>query len=304
MPHNHSHDHSALGDRGLIAAMALNLLLTLVEALAGVFSGSLALVADAVHNFNDCASLLVALVARRIGRRPSDARRTFGYRRAETLGALVNLLALVVIGVYLAYQAVYRLFSPQEIHGWTVVVVAAIALVIDVATAAVLFAGSRENLNLRAAFIHNVGDALSSLGVIVAGAAVLFFDATWLDAVVTLAIAGYLMWQSLPMIGRSAHILLESVPTDIALEELIADLHSVNGVVEVHHVHVWEMDEHHRALEAHVVVADGRLADWAEIKGSLKLRLRDRYDIHHSTLEFETIDEAACDVCPPANGRE
>jgi cobalt-zinc-cadmium efflux system protein len=106
------------------------------------------------------------------------------------------------------------------------------------------------------------------------------------------------------MIARSAHILLESVPTDIALEELIADLHSVNGVVEVHHVHVWEMDEHHRALEAHVVVADGRLADWAEIKANLKLRLRDRYDIHHSTLEFETIDEAACDDCPPAKDRE
>jgi cobalt-zinc-cadmium efflux system protein len=299
MAHNHLHSPPDAGDRRLLVAVGLNLLLSVVEVAAGLLSGSLALVADAVHNFNDCASLLVALAARRIARRPSDQWRTFGYRRAETIGALVNLTALVVIGLFLVYGALHRLFEPQLIKGGIVVVVAIVAVVINLATAAMLHRVSKQNLNLRAAFLHNLGDALSSAGVIVAGAAVLWFDARWVDVAVTLAIAAVILWQSFPTIARSIHVLLESVPPDIDLRALIADLHSITGVVGVHHVHVWEMDEEHRALEAHIVVADGQLANWAEIKGDVKARLRERYQIRHSTLEFETANEEACDDCPP-----
>jgi cobalt-zinc-cadmium efflux system protein len=303
MPHVYHHHHGDSSDRALIIAVALNLVLTLVEATAGVLAGSLALVADAVHNFGDCASLVVALVARRIARRPSDLRRTFGYRRAETIGALLNLTALAIVGVYLAYEAVVRLLQPVAIDGWVVVTVAAVALVIDVATAWLLYAGSRSNLNLHAAFLHNVGDALSSVGVIIAGAGVLLYRATWLDPVVTLAIAGYLVWQSIPLIARSIHILLGSVPPDIELGELIADVEKIDGVAGVHHVHVWEMDDDHRALEAHIVVAECKLSDWAFIKSAVKERLLIRYRIQHSTLEFETADEASCAACPSEAGR-
>ena len=160
---------------GSLSPSRLNLLLTVVEAVAGLLAGSLALLADALHNFNDCGSLVIALIARRIGRLPSDDRRTFGYRRAEIIGALINLTILVVIGLYLVYEAIARFFQPQEIDGWIVVGVAAVALVIDVATAALLFAMSRGNLNLRAAYLHNLGDAASSVGVIIAGAAILWF---------------------------------------------------------------------------------------------------------------------------------
>jgi len=302
MPHVHNHSQGEASDRGLTFAIVLNLLLTLVEAAAGLLAGSLALVADAVHNFGDCASLVVALAARRIARRPSDLRRTFGYRRAETIGALLNLTALAIVGVFLAYEAVRRLFMPEAIDGWVVVIVASVALVIDVATAALLYTGSRNNLNLRAAFLHNLGDALSSVGVIVAGVAVLVFRVTWLDAVVTLGIAGYLILQSIPLIARSVHILLESVPPDIELGELIADIAKIEGVADVHHVHVWEMDEQHRALEAHIVVAGGKVSDWRVIKSAVKERLLARYRIHHSTLEFETADEASCAACPSEAG--
>jgi cobalt-zinc-cadmium efflux system protein len=300
MPHNHSHALPDAADRRLVVAVALNLLLSAVEVVAGVLSGSLALVADAVHNFNDCASLVVALVARRIARRPSDQWRTFGYRRAETIGALVNLTALALVGLFLVYEAVHRLFVPHEIEGWTVIVVALAAVAINLTTAGMLHGVSRANLNLQAAFLHNLGDAMSSAGVIVAGAAVLLFQAQWVDVAVTLAIAGVLLWQCFPTIARSIHVLLESVPPDIDLHALVADLHSIAGVQSVHHVHVWEMDEEHRALEAHIVVDDGRLGDWAQIKGAVKTRLRERYRIHHSTLEFETIGEKACADCGSA----
>jgi cobalt-zinc-cadmium efflux system protein len=304
MPHDHyhyeRHIHVPNGEGRLIGAMGLNLLLTLIEVLAGVISGSLALVADGVHNFQDCASLAIALVARRVARRPSDHRRTFGYRRAEIIGALVNLIVLSVIGVFLVYEALHRFFEPRPINGWLVIGVAAAAVVINVATALLLFAVSHVNMNFRAAFLHNLGDALSSCGVILAGVALLMFGAIWVDAAVTIAIAAYILWQSFPMIARSIHILLEGVPADVVLPELIADLYTIDGVADVHHVHVWEMDEEHRALEAHVVVMNGRLESWSRIKAAIKARLRERYSIHHSTLEFETIDEAACEACPPS----
>ncbi len=302
MAHDHAHDSEAAGpsaDRRLVAAIVMNFALTVLEVVAGMFAGSLALAADGVHNFNDCLSLAVALVARRIGRWPSDQWRTFGYRRAETIGALVNLTALTMIGVYLAYEAVRRLFQPHPIEGWVVVGVAVVALVINLATAAVLHATSRANMNLRAAFLHNVGDALSSAGVVLSGAAVLLLKLYWVDALVTLAIAVYIFWQSLRMIARSVHLLLEGVPADIVLDRLIADLRTIDGIVDVHHVHVWEMDETHRALEAHIVVQAGDIASWSRIKAAVKSVLAERYHVHHSTLELETPDEAACAECPP-----
>jgi cobalt-zinc-cadmium efflux system protein len=243
--------------------------------------------------------LIIALVARRIGRRPSDDRRTFGYRRAEIIGALINLTALIVVGLLLVYEAISRFFEPQQIDGWVVVIVAAVALVIDLATAGLLFAMSRGNLNLRAAYLHNLGDALSSVGVIVAGAAILAAGVFWVDPAVTLLIAGFILWQSLAMIRRSIHILMEGAPADVATASLVADLQSIPGIVEIHHLHMWELDEHNRALEAHVVVDEVHLAQWTEIKREIKLRLGERYHIHHSTVEFESPGECPCPPCPP-----
>jgi cobalt-zinc-cadmium efflux system protein len=300
VPHDHSHVDEHLSDGRLIAAIGLNLLLTLVEVIAGVLAGSLALLADALHNFNDCGALVIALVARRVARLPSDHRRTFGYRRAEIVGALINLTILAVVGLYLLGEGLHRLFEPQPVDGWLVVIVAAIALAVDIGTALLLFAMSHGNLNMRAAYLHNLGDAVSSVGVILAGAAVLLWGVYWVDPVVTLAIAGYVLWQSLAMMARSIHILMEGAPADVDSAALVAELESIEGVIEVHHVHIWELDEHHRALEAHIVVDDEHLARWAEIKQLIKQQLGERYHVYHSTLEFEAPGEEACQPCPPA----
>ena len=304
MPHNHSHVDEHLSDRRLVVAIGLNLLLTLAEAIGGLVAGSLALLADALHNFNDCGSLMIALVARRVARRPSDQRRTFGYRRAEIVGALINLTILVVVGLYLLAEGLHRLIAPREVDGWIVVVVASVALAVDVATAVLLFAMSRGNLNLRAAYLHNVSDAIASVGVIVAGAAALLWGAYWVDAAMTLAIAGYILWQSFAMMARSIHILMEGAPADVDSDALVAELESIGGVIEVHHVHIWELDEHQSALEAHVVVDDEHLARWAQIKQDIKLRLGEEFHIHHSTLEFEAPGEEECSPCPPTGRRK
>lgn len=299
MSHDHSHGSENLSDRRLIFAIVLNLLLTVVEGAAGLFAGSLALLADALHNLNDCGSLIIALVARRIGRLPSDDRRTFGYGRAEIIGALINLTILIVVGVLLVYEAVSRFFQPQTIDGWVVVIVAGIALAIDIATAALLYAMSRGNLNLRAAYLHNLGDAFSSVGVIVAGAAILWWGWYWVDPLVTLLIAAVILWQCLGMMRRTIHILMEGAPPDVDTDRLVAELQSIPGVIEVHHLHVWELDEANRALEAHVVVDEAESSRWAKIKREIKSCLSEQFHIHHSTVEFEAPNECACDPCAP-----
>jgi cobalt-zinc-cadmium efflux system protein len=297
--HDHPHIEDYLSDRRLALAVGLNLLLTVVEAVAGFLAGSLALLADALHNFSDCGSLVIALVARRISRLPSDERRTYGYGRAEIVGALINVTILMVIGVYLVAEAIRRLFAPQSVDGWLVVVVAGVALVVDIATAALLYALSRGNLNVRAAYLHNLADAFSSLGVIVAGTLILSFGLYWTDAAITLAIAAYIFWQSVSILRRSIHILMQGAPVDVNAAALVVELQSIPGVIEIHHLHLWEMDEHERALEAHVVVDDAHLARWAEIKQEIKRRLDQLFRIRHSTVEFEGPNEAICAPCTP-----
>ena len=287
--HDHAHCHATdLSDRRLLAAIVINLLLTLVEAVAGILSGSLALVADAVHNFGDVGSLLLALVARRIAHKQADERRTFGYGRAEVIGALINLTALILVAAYLVVEAVHRYFAPQEIKGWTVLVVAVIALVIDLGTAALLYSQSRHSINVRAAFLHNLTDALASIGVIVVAVMVIRWQFYLSDVLITLVISGYILWQSLKMMRTSIAVLMQSVPENIDVHELVSSVQDVDGVVDVHHVHVWQIDEHESSFEAHVVVEDCQLAQLETVKSAIKERLARCFSIGHSTLEFES----------------
>ncbi len=285
MGHRHHHDVDAMGDRRLIAAIAVNMLLTLAQVIGGIVSGSLALIADALHNFSDAASLLIALVARKIGRQPADHFKTFGYKRAEVIAALINLVTLVIVGFYLIYEALWRIYEPQLIEGWTVVVVASIALVIDVVTAMLTYSLSKNSMNIRAAFLHNVSDALASVGVIVAGSLILLYEWYWTDTVLTLLIAGYVLYQAATLLPKTIHILMEGTPEDIVIINVIQVMESVEGVSNVHHVHIWQLDEHKNALEAHVVIDD--FCDIETVKTALKTELKWRFNITHSTLEFE-----------------
>ena len=286
MAHDHQHDIDAMGDRRLGWAIAINMLLTVAQVIGGVVSGSLSLIADALHNFSDAASLLIAWVARRIGRQPPDHFKTFGYKRAEIIAALINLVTLVLVGLYLIYEALWRMVDPQVIEGWIVVIVASVALVIDIATALLTYSMSRHSMNIRAAFLHNVSDALASLGVIIAGSLILLYDWYWTDTALTLLIAGYVLYQAATLLPKTIHILMQGAPEDISIAEVIDAMEHVEGVLNIHHLHLWQLDEHKNALEAHVVIKD--FADTEKIKMALKSELEKRFAITHSTLEFET----------------
>jgi cobalt-zinc-cadmium efflux system protein len=298
MSHSHQHDHdiSEMGDRRLGFAIAINMLLTLVQVVGGILSGSLSLIADALHNFSDAASLLIAWVARKIGRQPADHFRTFGYKRAEIIATLINLVTLVLIGLYLVYEALWRIYEPQIIEGWMVVIVAAIALVIDLVTAFLTFTMSKSSMNIRAAFLHNVSDALASVGVIVAGTLILLYEWYWSDTLITLLIAAYVLYQAATMLPKTIHILMQGTPEGIVIDDVVTAMQQVENVINVHHVHIWKLDEHQNALEAHVILSDYSNMD--EVKGNLKTRLANEFLISHSTLEFEIkrCEQGQCEL--------
>lgn len=291
----HGHHHHGLisaegGDKRLILAIGVNVLLTVAQIIAGVFSGSLALIADAIHNLSDAAALAIALIARRIARIPADEVHTFGHGRAELIGAVFNLSWLIFIGLFLIVEAIKRLIDPQPVEGWTVVIVAGIALVVDLATVMLTFRMAQHSMNMRAAFIHNLSDALASLGVIVGGVLILTFGWMFVDAIVTLTIAGYILAHAGMEIPKAIHILMQGVPKDLEITDVTKDLEQVDGVIDIHHVHIWHIDEHRRSFEGHVVVESPSRME--RIKLTLRKRLADNFDITHSTFEFEfTVPE-------------
>lgn len=292
MAHDHIGENGTIGEKRLYLAVAVNVLLTLVQVIGGILSGSLSLIADALHNLSDAASLGIALFARIIGKKPADKLKTFGYKRAEVIAALINLTTLIIIGLYLIYEALWRLAEPKEVQGWTVVIVAGIALVVDIVTALLTYAMSKGSMNIKAAFLHNVSDALASIGVIIAGTLILLYGWFWTDTVLTLAIAGYVLWQGCTMLPKTIHLLMEGVPEGVSIQRIIQIMESEKDVENVHHVHVWQLDENQNALEAHVVVKDKNLDQIESVKRKLKKVLIEQYKISHSTLEIERLNES------------
>jgi cobalt-zinc-cadmium efflux system protein len=290
--HSHSDELKNVSDAAVLWAVALNVLLAGFEVFGGVVSGSMAVMADALHNFNDGITLVITYVARRISRRPPNESFTFSYRRAELIGAMVNLTALILVGAYLVFEAVRRFIHPQPLGGGWMMAASALALVVDVGTTWLLWAMSKGSMNVRAAFVHNLADALAALGVLAGGAAVRFLGWDWVDPTLTILIAGYIMVLSLGLLRRTASILMEGAPEELDLHRLQREVEAVAGVTGMHHLHVWELDEAHRALEAHVCIRQESLSRLEEIKAAVKSMLHQRFSIGHSTLEIEVAGQS------------
>jgi cobalt-zinc-cadmium efflux system protein len=289
---HHSHVDPDAGDRRVAIAIAVNIGLSVAQTIGGILSGSLALIADALHNFSDAISLIIAFAARKIARRPRDETMTFGYGRVEIVAALINYTTLIIVGLYLLYEAGARFLDPQPIAGWVIVIVAGVALAIDSVTAMLTYALSKSSMNIRAAFLHNVADALGSVAVIVAGTLILLFDWWLVDPIVTVMIAGYILLQSFKEIGPVIRILMLGSPPDIETNEVLDAVLEIDGVSGVHHAHFWQMNENRAALDAHVVIEQGQWAQAGGIKDAVKQALKDQFEIDHTTLELECAQHA------------
>ena len=299
---HHHHVDPEAGDRKVFAAIAVNMGLTVAQIVGGILSGSLALIADALHNFSDAISLVIAFAARKIARRPRDADMTFGYGRVEVVAALINYTTLIVIGLYLLYEAAMRFADPQPVEGWLIVIIAGVALIVDAATASLTYTMSKSSVNIRAAFLHNVADALGSIAVIVAGTLILLYDWRLVDPLVTVMIAGYILWQSFREIGPVIRILMLGSPPDIETHGVLDAVCDTPGVTGIHHAHFWQMDEHYAALDAHVVIEEGRWGQADAIKERIKTHLANEFGIEHTTLELECAHHA-CDDPSEFGGR-
>ncbi|MCW5667440.1 MAG: cation transporter [Piscinibacter sp.] len=287
--HDHGHDHHghhhhapASFDRAFAIGIALNLGFVAVEAYYGWRVDSLALLADAGHNLSDVAGLVLAWAGALAGRVRPDLRHTYGFKRASILAAFANALLLLVAMGSLAWEAVGRLQAPHETHGVTIIVVAAIGIVVNGATA-LLFLRGQDDLNLRGAYLHMAGDALVSAGVVVAGALTLWLGWTWIDPVASLLIAAVIVIGTWGLFRQSLHLLFDGVPAHVDLRAVHDCLRALPGVTEVHDLHVWAMGTAEVALTAHLVMPAGP-ADDAFLRSAAD-ELRQRFRIGHVTLQ-------------------
>ena len=266
-------------------ALGINLGLLVAEAIGGVLTGSLALLADAGHVLSDAGSIVLALIAVRLATLPAAGRRTFGYQRSEVLAALVNGLLLVVVSIAVAIAAIGRFADPPEIDGWGVLVLGVFGLAGNVAATIVLARGQREDINLEGVLRHSVADALGSIGVIVAGAVVLLGGSPVVDPIVGLLIAVLILASSWRLIKEPFDVLMEAAPAGVDVDEIGEAICQEEGVRSVHDLHVWTVTAGFGAIAAHVVVAQG--ADRDLIRRRLELTLREGYGIEHTTLQME-----------------
>lgn len=294
MGHHHDHPHldPTSGDRRVSIAIWANGILTVAQIVGGILAGSLSLIADALHNFSDMAALVIAFAARKIARRPPDSQMTFGYGRIEIVAALINYTTLILVGVYLIYEGAMRMIDPPAVQGWIIVVIGAVALAVDALTALLTWSMQKHSVNIRALFLHNLSDALASLAVIIGGSLILLYDMRWVDPAITIGIALYILYLAFTEIGGPIRTLMLGSPPDIDGQSVIDALRDVEGVQDVHHVHLWQMQESTAALDCHVVLTEAGWQQLEAIKADIKAQLKARFDIGHSSLEFEHIDHA------------
>jgi cobalt-zinc-cadmium efflux system protein len=274
--------------RRLTLSLALNIVLVAVQIVYGVAAHSTGLLADAGHNVTDVAALLLSLVAVRLALRPRSAEHSFGNHRATILAALANAAAITAVTVVIVFESIRRLNQPVHVHAGTVLVVAAVALVVNGLAALVLRDGSHD-LNMRSALLHMLGDALASLAVLVSAALLLAYpSATWLDPAAALVVAAIIVYEAAIVFRSSVSVLLESTPADVDLDELSAAMRRVAGVEEVHDLHVWSLSSEMRVLSAHLVLSGHPSLEAAQLVGDqVKRTIGGSFAISHSTLELE-----------------
>jgi cobalt-zinc-cadmium efflux system protein len=261
------------------------------EVIGGLLSNSLALLSDAGHMLMDILALLLSFLALRFATRPATEKQTFGFYRLEILAALVNGTVLVALSLFIFYEAYQRLIEPQEIRGLLMLGVAAIGLGANIVSALVLRAGSRENLNVKGAFLHVVGDLLSSVGVILAGAIILLTGWGRVDSILSFVIGGIILIGAYKLVMESVHILLESTPKDIDLKEVVDGVKTIEGVRDLHHVHLWTITSGIYALSTHVLIEDQMTSRSSQILEDINQFLREKFNIDHTTIQFE------CETC-------
>lgn len=291
--HSHSHNHhinlTEVSEQKLFWVILLNFGITLAEIVGGLISGSLSLISDALHNFSDAIAVIISYIAIKLGQRENSLKHTFGLKRAEILSALLNSSLLVGISIFLFYEAINRFYNPEQIAGQMMLIVAIVGLLGNLLSLYFLEAGAHENMNIKSAYLHMLSDAISSVAVILGAIGIIYFEIYWIDPLLTIAIGAYVLYESFKILKKSVHILMEGAPVDISIEEIKEVVESIDGLKNVHHIHIWSVGEKDIFFEAHAELEDMMLSSAGQVRKRVENKLLE-FGINHVTLQIE-VDE-------------
>ena len=286
MSHNHTHNH--FKEENLIIIMVLNFIITLVELIGGLLSGSLSLLSDSLHNFSDGISVIISLIALRLSKRENTLKNTFGYKRAEILAALFNSSFLIIISFFLFKEAYLRIQHPQNIESKIMITVALVGLAANVISVFLLKPGSKDNINIRSAYIHLFSDSLSSLGVIIGGILIYYFNITIVDPILTFAIGAYVLKEGFDILQQSVNILMEKTPAHIDILKIKEIVEKIPEVDNLHHVHLWQINDKEFLFEGHVdIKQDINLSKVEKMRSDINSILTNEFGINHTTIQIE-----------------
>ncbi len=295
MSHNHSHNHSFNIESAkgrLLFTIVLNFIISIAQIIGGIISGSLALISDALHNFSDAISIVVSYIAIKLRSRQNSYKHTFGLKRAEILAALLNSATMIVICLYLFYEAAIRFFEPGEIKPGIMSIVASIGLLANLIAVLLLRKDSKESINIRSAYLHLLGDTVSSVAVIVGGIAIAIWKINWIDPLLTILIGVYIIKESYVILQEAVHVLMEGAPMNISIDEISEKVETFEEVNDIHHIHLWMVGDGDIHLEAHINVNDMKISESDRLRHKIESLLHDQFGIEHATLQFE------CNQCP------
>lgn len=285
--HNHIHKHEVKG-KNLVFSILLNLVITIAQIIGGIVSGSFALISDALHNFSDVLSLVFSLYANKLSRRKASLDQTFGYKRAELIAAFVNAITLIVVAFILIYEAILRFFHPEPIQSTIVIWLALLGIVVNGGSVLLLKKDSEHNLNMKSAYLHLLTDMMASVAVLVGGILMHFYGWFWVDSVMTMLIAFYLIYVSYDLIKTSTKMLMLFTPDHINITDIVREVHKIKGVSKLHHIHVWHLNDDELHLEAHLDCSeDIKMSDFNILLDEIEAVLLREFQINHINIQPE-----------------
>ena len=291
MPHEHHH-HEVKG-KNLFFTILLNAGISLAEFIGGIISGSISLISDAIHNFSDVLSLIISYIANKLAKREATDKQTFGYKRSEIFAAFLNSATLIVLAFYILYEAVQRFINPIEVSSDLVIWLALGSIFVNGLSVLFIKKDAQGNMNMKSAYLHLFGDMMTSIAVLLGGILMKYFHIFWIDPVFSILIAIYLLYLSWDIFKSSLKIMMQFTPEEINVNEINTAVSKLNGVKNLHHIHIWQINEHDIMFEAHIdLEKDVSISEFEKVMEKVKEYLHDKYAIHHVTLQPEfSVDD-------------
>jgi len=274
-------------EKNLFIIMSLNIIIAIAEVIGGFVSGSLSLISDSLHNFSDGIAIVITYIAIRLSKKPRSYKYTFGLKRAEILAAIINASTLIIISFFLIREAIDRFTHPSPVIGSLMLFVASLGLIANTIGTLLLKRGSNDNINIRAAYFHLLSDAVSSLAVIIGALFIIFYKIYWIDPLLTILISLYILHGTYEIVKESLNVIMMSSPPGIDLIELQKVVEEIKGVINMHHVHLWKLNDYDTHFEAHIEVDNISVCETTEIQKEIEHMLFYKFEINHTTLQFE-----------------